>query len=347
MSIYFREKFKQLRKDKDLTQEQIADILHVSPKCVSRWETGANYPDVDSLPHIAIFFEVTLDELLGTEAIRSEEKTNEYIRDIRNLLNSGRHNEAIDTARKATKQYPLHSGLYYHLLQALCKEPENHRDEIIAVGERIIRNNPNDWGIKYQLVQRYADWGMRDEAKRILDTMPKELWDSQEPYLGLLLEGEEWLSNQKLRILRARYYLEWLIGAYISKADVDTLTKIEYRKAKMQIERLIDDMVGYAPNHLERAFMHIDFAEIYSEAGDVEHALEHLEQATQDSLHHVDVMDETEADGSNYMTWPTPRNLPWVLWEDHLSRSPFDSIRNDERFIKCHELLKENSRELR
>jgi len=347
MSNYFSETVKRLRRARDLTQEQMADIFHVSPQSVSRWETGVNYPDIALLPHIACFFEVTVDALLGTEAIRSEEKIKEYIKDIRNLLNSGRLNEAIALARKATTQYPLHSGLHYHLLQALCQEPEKHKDEIIIVGERLINNNPNNWGIKYQLVERYAEWGMKDNAKRILDTMPAEIWDSQEPWAGLLLEGEEWLKNQKSRILRARYYLEWLIGVYIDKADLDALKKIEHRKAKLQIESLIDEMVGHSVEHIELAFININFAQSYCEAGDIENALAHLEKGTQDAMHHIDVMDKTnDDDGGNYMAWSTRRNLPWILWQDHLTKPQFDIIRNDERFVKCFEWLKANSKEL-
>jgi len=120
MSIYFSEKFKQLRKNHELTQEEIADIFHVSPKCVSRWETGATYPDMELLPHLAIFFKVSLDELLGTEEIRSEEKAKEYMKDIRSLLNSGKVYDAIDTARKAVKEYPLNDDLQLYLYEALC-----------------------------------------------------------------------------------------------------------------------------------------------------------------------------------------------------------------------------------
>ena len=39
MAIYFSEKFKNLRKSRELTQEEIANIFHVSPQAVSRWET--------------------------------------------------------------------------------------------------------------------------------------------------------------------------------------------------------------------------------------------------------------------------------------------------------------------
>ena len=264
------------------------------------------------------------------------------------MLNSGKFNDAIDLARSAINEYPLNGQLYYLLLQALSKEPEKHKNEIIKVGEWVINNNPNNWLVKHQLVEQYAGWGMKEEAKRILDTMPSEIWDSQEPYIGLLLDGEEWLENQKLRILRARYYLEYLIGVYIHKADLDVLKKLECRKAKFQIENLIDEMVGYSINHLERAFINIGFAQSYCEIDDIKNALEHLETGTQNSLHHTDEMDKTnEDDGGNYMAWNTPRNLPWILWEDELTKPAFDIIRNEERFIKCVETLKANSRELK
>jgi len=67
MAIYFSEKFKNLRKSRSLTQEQIADILHVSPQTVSRWETGATSPDIELLPLLSDLFSVTVDDLLGID----------------------------------------------------------------------------------------------------------------------------------------------------------------------------------------------------------------------------------------------------------------------------------------
>jgi len=61
----FGEIFKELRKEKRLTQEQIAEILGVSPQAVSRWENSATFPDVTLLPQIAGYFDTTVDELLG------------------------------------------------------------------------------------------------------------------------------------------------------------------------------------------------------------------------------------------------------------------------------------------
>lgn len=349
MAIYFSKTFKQLRKEKDLTQDQIANIFNISPQAVSRWETGATYPDIEILPHLAIFFNVTVDELLGTEKILGEEKVKEYIRDIRNLLNSGKIYAAIELARKAEKEYPLNSDFQYHLIQALCADgSEKHKEEIIAIGERIINTNPNNWGIKYQLVRQYAAWGMKEEAKKILTTLPAEIWDSQEPWWGLVLEGEEWLRNQKHRIIRAKYYLEYLIDDYMQRSGLDALQKLEIKKTKMQIEGLIDTISGDKIEPIERAFEYIGIAGLYCEANDTLNALDYVEKATQDSFHHIEQMNKTnESDGGNYMAWSTPRNLPWILWEDHLSKPQFDIVRNDERFIKCFELLKSSSRELK
>ena len=360
MSIYFKENFKQLRKKADLTQEQIAEIFNISPQSVSRWETGVNYPDIEILPHIACFFKVTVDELLGTEAIIGDNKAAEYIKDIRNLLNSGKLYDAIDMARKATKEYPLSTGLHYHLVEALsatCSEQtpgyeENikiFKDEIIAVSEKAI--NLSDYksslGHRVQLIRQYVKWGMKDEAKRLLETLPSEIWDTQEPWSDLLIDGDKWLENQQRRIIRAKYFLEYLIRRYIDRADLDILQKIEHRRAKMQIEMLVDTITGEKIEPIGRVFEHIGIAELYSEIGDTENAVSYVEKATQDSLYHIEQMDKTnEDDGGNYMAWSTPRNLPWILWEDYLSKTQFDAIRNNERFNECFELLKSKSKDL-
>ena len=70
----FSEIFKALRKEKQLTQEQIAEILGVSPQAVSRWENSATFPDVTLLPQIAEHFETTVDELLGIKKICKVQK---------------------------------------------------------------------------------------------------------------------------------------------------------------------------------------------------------------------------------------------------------------------------------
>lgn len=65
----FNEKLQELRKQKGLTQEELAEHLFVSRTAVSKWESGRGYPNIDSLKAIARFFSVTIDELLSGEEV--------------------------------------------------------------------------------------------------------------------------------------------------------------------------------------------------------------------------------------------------------------------------------------
>ena len=56
-----------LRKAKGMTQKDLAELLHVSDKTVSRWETGDGTPDLALIPVLAEIFGVTCDELLRGE----------------------------------------------------------------------------------------------------------------------------------------------------------------------------------------------------------------------------------------------------------------------------------------
>lgn len=58
---------KKLRKEKGLTQEQLAEKLNVSSRTVSRWETGSNMPDIGILVEIAVFFDVSIPEIISGE----------------------------------------------------------------------------------------------------------------------------------------------------------------------------------------------------------------------------------------------------------------------------------------
>lgn len=61
-----------LRKEKELTQKQLAEMLNVSDKAISRWETGKGYPDIDSLMMLSRVFSLSVNELLCGNRIESE-----------------------------------------------------------------------------------------------------------------------------------------------------------------------------------------------------------------------------------------------------------------------------------
>ena len=67
----FHEKLQELRKSRNLTQEELAEALFVSRTAISKWESGRGYPSIDSLKEISVFFSVTIDELLSSEKLIS------------------------------------------------------------------------------------------------------------------------------------------------------------------------------------------------------------------------------------------------------------------------------------
>lgn len=73
----FNEKLQELRKNKELTQEELASQLFVSRAAISKWESGKGYPNIESLKLISKFFSVSIDELLsGDELLTLAETEN-------------------------------------------------------------------------------------------------------------------------------------------------------------------------------------------------------------------------------------------------------------------------------
>lgn len=67
------DKIKNLRKESNLSQEQLAQKLNVSRQAISKWESNRAYPDIDNLVLLRNIFKVTLDELvIGKDNIESE-----------------------------------------------------------------------------------------------------------------------------------------------------------------------------------------------------------------------------------------------------------------------------------
>ena len=84
----FHEKLQELRKQKGLTQEDLAQALYVSRTAVSKWELGKGYPSIDSLKAIAKFFGVSLDTLLSSEQALTiaEDENKQASRHLRALV---------------------------------------------------------------------------------------------------------------------------------------------------------------------------------------------------------------------------------------------------------------------
>ena len=84
----FNEKLQQLRKQKALTQEELAQRLYVSRTAISKWESGRGCPNIDSLKAISEFFGVSIDELLSGDELLciAEENIRQNKKHVRDLV---------------------------------------------------------------------------------------------------------------------------------------------------------------------------------------------------------------------------------------------------------------------
>lgn len=127
------EKIKILRKEKKLTQEQLAEYLHVSSQAVSKWETGVSTPDVDMLPKLAVFFHTSMDELFDFDRRRIDEEVAALVTESVPLRKDPPKAEAF--YRAALEKYPNNEVLLNCLLMVI---PHERSAEKLEIGEKLL-----------------------------------------------------------------------------------------------------------------------------------------------------------------------------------------------------------------
>ncbi len=112
MKLNIGENLRKLRREKDLTQEQLAELLGVTFQSVSRWETGATYPDIELLPVMAELFGVSMERLLGVEKEKLRQAPQECYDQLNALVDD---EEILLLLKKLHREYPLDETLLWKL----------------------------------------------------------------------------------------------------------------------------------------------------------------------------------------------------------------------------------------
>lgn len=141
----FGQVIKRLRRNADMTQEQLAEMLSVSPQAVSRWETDTAMPDISFLRPLSTIFGVTSDVLLEIDVARVNEQVHAYVQEILQLRKDRAYEEMLSLARKAYKEIPtdlkLASMLAYALRTGKNGESEENIDEAISLLKLILEKS--------------------------------------------------------------------------------------------------------------------------------------------------------------------------------------------------------------
>jgi len=133
MDLIIGERIKKYRKDKEMTQEALAQVLDVSPQSVSKWECGDGYPDITLLPSIANFFEVTVDELIGNDEISANE---DIQKNFFSVVHSLSPDDQLELTLKYHKKYPRD----WHIATSLMHRITRYRRDNIGEYQKLLND---------------------------------------------------------------------------------------------------------------------------------------------------------------------------------------------------------------
>ena len=118
--LYIAESLRRLRREREMTQEEVAVLLHVSPQSVSKWERGEALPDMGMLPALSGLYEVSVDGLLGMDRIRGELARSKVFAAEQAHMRAGEYAEAARLLTEALRVHPRDEGFMSELAMALA-----------------------------------------------------------------------------------------------------------------------------------------------------------------------------------------------------------------------------------
>lgn len=118
--FYLAENLKKYRIKKNLTQEELADLLGLTPQSISKWERAESYPDITLLPALANIFETSIDLLIGMDTIRAEQTRYNIHSKATDLQRAGDYAGAEKVYRDALLIYPNKPGMLLGLAGVLA-----------------------------------------------------------------------------------------------------------------------------------------------------------------------------------------------------------------------------------
>ena len=237
MNIRFGESLRRLRKEKNLTQEQLAARLNVSFQTISNWERDESWPDISMLPVLAELFGVNTDTLLGMDKAKNEQRIQEII-DAYDAHKPNTANEHLPVLKSAAGEFPLDFRLWVRYMECLLycahglEGGKAVAKEVRGIYENIDEHCTNDririWAKRlfvmhlHSLAQPLEPGGplgrpeLQEEAERILNEMP-DLRASREHVATMVsLPGEDHLRAVQSELAS----LLWMTTHAIGHHDV-------------------------------------------------------------------------------------------------------------------------------
>ena len=187
--MYLPANLKKYRILKELTQEDVAEFLGITPQSVSKWERGESYPDITLLPALANIFETSVDLLLGMDTIRAEETRYNIHKKAVEYQRNGNLDMAEKTYRDALLIYPNKPGMILGLARTLALKGDTEEAiELIERGLPISINEKQKSTMRATLCFLYLKAGREDKACKLASQLP-HMRESREVVQPLIKQG--------------------------------------------------------------------------------------------------------------------------------------------------------------
>ncbi len=306
--IKIGQKIRLLRKKNDVTQDKLASALGVTPQAVSRWESEICYPDIETLPQIADFFGISMDELLCYDSVQKESKIKEYLDKVDLALERDDLAAALDILREAYAEIPSSFVIQLELAKVLSeinaqgKPKKNELVEAISLCNHILDDCTDD--------------ELRDETKKTLcdiyshqlgnDKMALDIADrlhgmsySKEIVKATVLTGDIAFCQAQKNIMYFADNMWWHIYNIACVPDISennyTLEqKITIMKKGIELFSVVFDG-DYLYYHDRLANSYRQLAMLYLMGGDNESAIDCIEKMAKHAISY-----DTRPDGVNY-----------------------------------------------
>lgn len=198
--LYLAENLKKYRAMKNLTQEDVAEYLGVTPQSVSRWERSECYPDITFLPALANIFETSVDLLIGMDSIRAEKTRYNIHETAVEYQRNGDYGSAEKVYRDALLIYPNMPGMILGLAGVLALRGKSEEAvELMERGLPISVNEKQKSTMRAVLCFLYLKCGRADKALSLAGELPhaRESREAIKPLIEQGLDENEINANIK------------------------------------------------------------------------------------------------------------------------------------------------------
>ena len=360
---------KKLRREREMTQETLAEYLGVSVSAVSQWESEKTMPDLSLIPSICNLLGVSADDLLGINLAQKQQKIRAITDEADSYSTRGYDTEAYRILKEGQKTYPDSWEIMWQLMYVAFQlgyskdhtkeEREAFTDEAVRLGETILEKCLND-STRHSAIQVlcmiYPKRGNRERAEELAKKMPTMVCSREFLMTHVYDSGDEGDRTRKRCIYDL---LQFLARDMVSHPMLLDSGEKAYSGEEMAALRdkqiaLFDLMFengDFGFYHGVLAATHESQARYYAKRGEAVRVLPHLDRAADHAIGFVRLLegdtgccDHTSllfrglsmGKGGISVSY-TDNDAQQLL--NHMRKSEFDFVRGTETFAAIEKKL--------